>query len=155
MGRPRAKELTERELEIMQVFWDREGSLTASEVRDALGGSGRELAYTTVATLIRILLEKGFLQMTESIRPYRYSATRSYREVSGRLLGDLVQRVFGGSRQELLVRLLEDRRLTVEERAYLESILESSDSTESRPIERAEEDGSETSIDPERPEDAR
>ena len=59
MARPKAKELTERELEIMHVFWDR-GDSTAAEVREHLAGDGRNLAYTTVATLVRILDEKGF-----------------------------------------------------------------------------------------------
>ena len=60
MARPRAPELTERELEIMQVFWD-DSEQTAAQVRDRLADRGRDLAYTTVATLIRILNDKGTL----------------------------------------------------------------------------------------------
>ena len=60
MARPKAKELTERELEVMHVFWDR-GESTAADVREALATQGRDLAYTTVATLVRILLDKEFL----------------------------------------------------------------------------------------------
>ena len=122
MARPRAKELTERELEVMHVFWGR-GDSTAAEVRDELEESGRDLAYTTVATLIRILTEKGFLEQATSVRPFLYRPIRSYEEVSGRLLGDLVQKVFGGSREQLLIRLMEQEKLTAEERKTLESIL--------------------------------
>ena len=57
MARPPAKELTERELEIMHVFWNR-GELTVADVREDLAETGRDLAYTTVATLVRILMEK-------------------------------------------------------------------------------------------------
>lgn len=122
MARPRAKELTQRELELMHVFWIR-GESTVAEVRDELARAGRDLAYTTVATLTRILTEKGFLEQTNDERPFQYRPVRSFEEVSGSLVGDLVERVFRGSREQLLVRLLEQRNLTSKERALLESIL--------------------------------
>ena len=122
MARPPARELTERELEIMHVFWSG-GQSTAAEVRDRLAAAGRDLAYTTVATLVRILSEKGFLEQTNTERPFRYRPARSFEEVSGSLLGDVVERVFRGSREQLLLRLLEDRKLTAKERAVLEAIL--------------------------------
>jgi predicted transcriptional regulator len=122
MARPRARELTERELEVMHVFWGR-GESTVAEIRDKLAQSGRDLAYTTVATLVRILTEKGFLEQTNTERPFLFRPLRSFEEVSGSLVGDLVQRVFRGSREQLLVRLLEQRKLTAKERAVLESIL--------------------------------
>lgn len=122
MARPAAKELTERELEVMHVFWDR-GAMTAQEVRDLLAGQGLDRAYTTVATLVKILEEKGFLTRNNDDRPFRYEAARSYRDVSRRLLGDVVDRVFRGSRAELLTRLLEERKLTKQERALIDQIL--------------------------------
>ena len=122
MGRPRAKELTQRELEVMHVFWTR-GQSTVADVRDRLGQSGRKLAYTTVATLVRILSEKGFLEQTNRERPFVYRSVRSFEEVSGSLLGDMVQRVFRGSHEQLLLRLLQQRKLTPAEREVLASIL--------------------------------
>ncbi len=122
MARPRAKELTQRELEVMHVFWTR-GPSTAAEIRDALAAAGRELAYTTVATLVRILTEKGFLEQTTVERPFQFRPVRSFEDVSRSLLGDLVERVFRGSREQLLVRLLEQRKLTAKERSVLEAIL--------------------------------
>jgi BlaI family transcriptional regulator, penicillinase repressor len=122
MARPKAAELTERELEIMHVFWKR-GESTAAEIREMLAKSGRDLAYTTVATLIRILTEKNFVEQTNADRPFRYRPLRSFDDVSGRLLGDLVKRVFRGSREHLLVRLTENRKLTAKERIILENIL--------------------------------
>lgn len=122
MARPPAKELTERELEIMHVFWER-GLSTMAEVRDALAASGRDLAYTTVATLVRILTEKGFLEQTNEERPFIYRPVRTYEEVSRSILGDLVERLFLGSREQLLLRLLEERKLTAKERSVLEGIL--------------------------------
>src|SRR4051794_27408494 len=108
MARPAARELTQRELEVMHVFWDH-GELTAAAARDYLEQSGRPLTYTTVATLVRILFDKGFLRQLNAERPFVYAPARSYEEVSKSLLGDVLDRVFAGSREELLVRLFEQR----------------------------------------------
>jgi predicted transcriptional regulator len=123
MARPRAKELTERELEVMQVFW-KDGEMTAVDARERLAANGLDRAYTTIATLVRILLEKGFLdQLSGSERPFRYRPTRSQEEVSGRMLADVVTRVFGGSREQLLVQLLKQKKLTAREREVLKGLL--------------------------------
>jgi BlaI family transcriptional regulator, penicillinase repressor len=122
MARPPAKELTERELEIMHVFWN-SGLSTTAEIRDQLAAEGRDLAYTTVATLVHILAEKGFLEQTNTERPFIYRPARSYEEVTRSILGDLVDRVFRGSREQLLLRLLEERKLSEKERSALEAIL--------------------------------
>ena len=94
-----------------------------AEVRDRLAAGGRNLAYTTVATLVRILTEKGFLEQTNTERPFNYRPVRSFEEVSRSMLGDVIERVFRGSREQLLARLLEERRLSPKERAVLEAIL--------------------------------
>ena len=122
MSRPAAKELTQRELEVMQVFW-KHGTLTAAEARDHLAEAGRALTYTTVATLVRILHEKSFLKQVTDERPFSYVPTRPYEEVSRRLLGDVLQRVFGGSREQLLLRLMEQRPLSERERNLLKSLI--------------------------------
>ena len=122
MGRPAAKELTERELEVMHVFW-RLGEATAADVRDELARSELDRAYTTIATLVRILVDKNFLEATNEERPFRYRTLRSFEEVSRSLLGDMIDRVFRGSREQLLVRLMEQEGLTDRERALLEATL--------------------------------
>lgn len=122
MARPKAEELTERELEVMHVFWSH-GEQTVARARDELSAAGRDLAYTTVATLVRILVDKGFLEQTTTERPFQFRVLRSFEEVSGNLLTELVRRVFGGSREQLLVRLMDQRSLTPQERAALKSIL--------------------------------
>ena len=122
MARPSAKELTERELEVMHVFWNVRQA-TVAEIRDQLAAAGRDLAYTTVATLVRILSEKGFLKQINNERPFQYRPVRTYEEVSRSILGDLVERVFRGSREQLLLRLVEERKLSAKERNVLEAIL--------------------------------
>ena len=90
MGRPPAKDLTERELEVMHTFW-RHGEATAAAAHDRLAAAGLDRTYTTIANLVRALADKGFLRQVNNERPFLYQAVRSYEEVSGRLLGDLLQ----------------------------------------------------------------
>ncbi len=123
MARPRANELTERELEVMHAFWNR-GQSTVADIRDDLDAAGRQLAYTTVATLVKILSQKGFIEQTGTDRPFTFRPLRTFEDVSRSLLGDVVERVFRGSREQLLLRLMEQRQLTPQERAVLESILQ-------------------------------
>jgi predicted transcriptional regulator len=122
MARPPARELTERELEVMQVFWNR-GDSTVAQVRDELAAAGQDLAYTTVATLVRILTEKEFVAQLTSERPFVFRPVRSYEDVSARLVDDLVDRVFRGSREALLMRLVDPQKLTAKQRALLSEIL--------------------------------
>jgi predicted transcriptional regulator len=122
MARPAAKELTERELEVMQVFW-KLGDATVAQVRDDLASAGQDLAYTTVATLVRILTEKQFVRQITQERPFVFRPIRSYEDVSARLLDDLVDRVFQGSREALLMRLVDQKQLTAKQRALLTEIL--------------------------------
>jgi predicted transcriptional regulator len=122
MARPPARDLTDRELEVMHVFW-KHREATAADTRDHLAAAGLDRNYATVANLVRILLDKRFLEQVNKERPFLYRPVRSYEDVSGRLLGDLIQRVFRGSREQLLVRLVGERKLTDQERSVLQAIL--------------------------------
>jgi predicted transcriptional regulator len=122
MARP-SKELTERELQVMHAFWTL-GEAGVAEARDELIRKRQGTpAYTTVATLVRILAEKGFLRQVNQDRPFRYRPARTYEEVSRRLLDQVVEHVFKGSREQLLLRLVERRSLSARERAVLERFL--------------------------------
>ena len=132
MARPPAEELTDRELEVMHAVWDHPADgpgpaePTVNDLRDRLAAGGRALAPTTVATLVKILSDKGFLVRATDRRPHRYRAARGFAEVSGSLVGELVRKVFGGSRAALLARLAEER-LTDAERVLLRSVLDAAD----------------------------
>jgi predicted transcriptional regulator len=63
------------------------------------------------------------LEQTNAERPFIYRPVRSYEEVTRSIVGDLVDRVFRGSREQLLLRLLEERKLSEKERSALEAIL--------------------------------
>lgn len=122
MARP-AAQLTDRELEVMHTFWVH-GEQTAHDVRDRLHDGGFERAYVTVANLVRILVEKGYLKAVNDRRPFRYVPTRSFEDVSKNLVGDLVRRVFHGSREQLIVHLFHAKKLNRKEKSVLRSLLE-------------------------------
>lgn len=122
MARPKSKELTERELAVMQLFWRCEDA-TAEESRQQLEKAGESLAYVTVANVVRSLADKGMLAQVTHDRPFRYRAARGFDEVSSNLVGDLVSRLFQGSRQAMLTQLISGKRLTQQEREFLKGVL--------------------------------
>ena len=123
MARPKATELTARELAVMQVFW-KEPEATAEKVHHHICASGEKLAYVTVANVVRGLVGKEFLKQTNEKRPFTYRALRSFEQVSRNIVGDMVAKLFEGSREAMLVHLLDRHKLSDEERAYLQQILE-------------------------------
>ena len=122
MNRPQAEPLTDRELEVMHLFWSR-GEMAAQSARDLLEASGRVLTYTTVANLCRILVDKGFLLRVGEARPFSYRSTKTFDEVSGHLVTDMIQRVFQGSSEQLLLHVIGNSKLTASQREMLVQML--------------------------------
>ena len=106
---PKRKEetLTKLELQIMQVIW-KQGSSNVNAVQEGLE---QELAYTTVQTMLNILHRKGKLKRKLKGRAYEYSATVTEANASGHALRDLVDRMFGGSSEELVMSLIKTRQI--------------------------------------------
>ena len=124
MVRPKSSELTDRELAVMQVFW-RNDEATAEAIRKQLNDERDEqLAYTTVAIVIRGLLDKNFLELTFRERPYRYRYARTFEDVSNRLVGNFLQKLFEGSREAMLVNILKQKKLSQSERELLQEVLQ-------------------------------
>jgi BlaI family transcriptional regulator, penicillinase repressor len=122
MNRPPAEALTDRELEVMHVFWDK-GQLSAQDARDELEKRGRSLTYTTVANLCKILWDKEYLERVGESRPFEFKPTKSFQEVSKFFVTDLIHRVFQGSREQLLLQVLGNKKLTPKKRKLLEDLL--------------------------------
>ncbi|MEM6471692.1 MAG: BlaI/MecI/CopY family transcriptional regulator [Planctomycetota bacterium] len=123
MARPKSDSLTARELEVMHVFWN-VGPLTAAEARERLESQGRRLSYATVANLCRLLEKKGYVSRKGDARPFTFFPSKPFEEVSGHLVKDLIEKVFAGSRESLLVQLLGSKKLSKRERATLQQFLE-------------------------------
>jgi BlaI family transcriptional regulator, penicillinase repressor len=112
--------LTPLELEIMNVLWDL-GPATVQAVQERLG-SGH--AYTTVQTMLNVLVRKGKAKRTLVERAYRYRAAVSREKARGQGLRDIVQRMFGGSAEALVMSLVETKQLTPETLRKLQAMLE-------------------------------
>jgi BlaI family transcriptional regulator, penicillinase repressor len=115
MAKSEKATLTKLELQIMQVIW----RLGASTVSDVQQGLEQELAYTTVQTMLNILEKKGKLKRKLRGRSYEYSATVTEAKASGHAVRDLVDRMFGGSSEELVMSLIKSRQIDPERIAEL------------------------------------
>lgn len=107
--------LTKLELELMQVIW-RLGSSTVSAVQAELS---RNLAYTTVQTMLNILERKGKLRREIRGRAYVYSARVTKAKALGHGVRDLIDRMFGGSSEELVMSLLKNGQIDAKRLAEL------------------------------------
>jgi len=112
--------LGDLQLRIMRVLW-RLGSASVAEVRDQLGG--QRLAYTTVATMLRKMEDRGLLRHHEQQRKFIYRPAVTAEEVTRSMAGDLVDRLFEGSLAETVSHLLQTREVGRDELARLERLI--------------------------------
>jgi BlaI family penicillinase repressor len=111
--RRRSTILTEQELEIMKIVWERE-STTVRDVYEKLL-ERRKVAYTTVMTMMKILEQKKYLKRTQLDRAYVYRPAQPKGQVVGDMVRDFINRVFNGATEPLLVHLVEEHDLSAEE----------------------------------------
>ena len=102
--------LTKQELEIMKIVWNRK-SATVRDVYEVLLEQ-RQIAYTTVMTMMKILEKKKFLKKTQQDRAFIYQPVRPKEQVIRTMVQDFVTRVFDGSAEPLLMHLVKDRHLS-------------------------------------------
>ena len=124
MARPNSEYPTELELQILKVLWDAE-PMTVREVRDELASGGRDLAHTTVITMLSTMVDKCQIEKLEPIqgKAFRFSPLIQRDEVSKGMLGDLVERVFDGSAAAVMLSLFDVKELNEDELASLRKLL--------------------------------
>src|SRR5690348_16302800 len=115
MGTKEHQTLTPLELEIMQVLWEH-GASTVAEVRPHMRG---DLAYTTVQTMLNVLLRKRKVKRVQEGRAFRYQPVVSRERAMGGALKDLVSRMFGGSGVALLMAMVDSRQIDAEDLARI------------------------------------
>jgi predicted transcriptional regulator len=122
--------LTRAESDIMQVLW----ALERGTVHDVVAALDRDVAYTTVLTMLRILEKKGYVRhepAPEGGRAYVYSPAVVQDKARKQHVKDLVQRLFAGNVQELVAGLVDEEKMTREElealRAKIDARLRSRD----------------------------
>jgi predicted transcriptional regulator len=107
--REKAGVLTKLELRVMQAVW-RVGGGTVGVVQEEMGG---KLAYTTVQTMLNILMDKGKLRRHRAGRAFVYTAAESEAKARKEALRDLIERMFGGRSDELVMALLKSKEISV------------------------------------------
>jgi BlaI family transcriptional regulator, penicillinase repressor len=123
LPRPKSLSLTEAELRLMDVIWDK-GRATVAEVAEALPRE-LDLAYNTVLTTLRILENKGYLKHSKSKegRAFIYRPVVSREHASRSAVRHLLRRFFGNSAEALVLNLLEDEKLSEEELTRVRELL--------------------------------
>ena len=114
--------LTDTELELMQVVWEL-GEGTVNAVLDQLA-SDRQLAYTSVSTILRILEKKGFLASRKAGRAHIYSPLLTKGEYEQRSISHLVDNLFQGQAFQLASRFIDSTKLSAAELERLRKLLE-------------------------------
>ncbi len=121
MARSPSKHPTELELEILKVIWQIEPA-TVRHVRDALR-SVRDLAYTTVMTMMSIMVDKGYLKRKKDGRSYVYEAVYRENKASRNILQDVVDCVFDGSTTAVMQHLLETSEIDDDELKQIRALI--------------------------------
>ncbi len=119
----RDRKLSPANLEIMKVVWDK-GNVTINDVVDGINAKRKsKVGRTTVQVQMNRLEDYGWLRHTEKGRTYVYSAVVEKQKTRREILEDVKNRVFGGSRAELVKCLIEDADVTPEEIKELHALL--------------------------------
>ncbi|MAE74821.1 MAG: transcriptional regulator [Bdellovibrionaceae bacterium] len=128
MARPRREEdkpLTDTEIQIMNVLWDL-GAVTVHDVQEALNQQqGKEYAYTTVSTMLRVLEKKSVVRSEKQGRGHIYSAGIAQKDYQKKATDHLVEQVFSGSRSDLLKNLLGAGALSAKDLNEVRELLDS------------------------------
>ncbi|HKT89612.1 MAG TPA: BlaI/MecI/CopY family transcriptional regulator [Candidatus Sulfotelmatobacter sp.] len=124
MARSRSATLTEAELRIMNVLWEK-GSATVHEVLESLPAQPA-LAYNSVLTIVRILEKKGYVKHVKDRRAHVYTPSIDRKDASRFEVRHLVSRFFGNSDELLVLNILEEKSIDPEELERLRQLLERS-----------------------------
>lgn len=113
MPRPKQQHPTPGELEVLKILWE-QGPCTVREVLDVLNRSRRR-AYTSVMSLLNVMTDKGLLKRKPAGRAYVYQAKAEREKTLGKMVDDMLGRVFEGSTSALVTQLLDQSKPSEEE----------------------------------------
>ncbi len=122
MARPRSAHPTDRELKLLQVLWTR-GPSTVRDIVDTLSRRERT-GYTSVLKMLQIMAEKGLVVRDESRRSHIYAAAKPEETTQREMVGDMLDRVFGGSAMALVARALTAKPASKQELGKIRALLD-------------------------------
>ena len=120
LKRPRP---TDGELEILRVLWHI-GPATVREVHEAVCRTKPSTGYTTILKLMQIMSDKGLVTRDEKSKAHVYRARIPQEQTQRQLVGDLLDRVFGGSSARLVMQALSSKQATPDEIAEIRRMLD-------------------------------
>jgi BlaI family transcriptional regulator, penicillinase repressor len=121
MPRNKADKPTERELDILKILWER-GPSSVREVYELLNRS-EDLSFTTIQTMLQVMFDKELVERELMGRSLIYTAKVRREEAERAMVGDLLERLFGGSAQQLLARALDVKKASPEELKAIERLI--------------------------------
>lgn len=113
---------TDAELAILNVLWER-GPSTVREVHEALSPT-HDSGYTTVLKLMQIMTDKGLVDRDESQRAHVYTSRLGEQRTQRQLIGDLIERAFGGSPAKLVMQALSTTKASAEDLTAIRTMLD-------------------------------
>jgi BlaI family penicillinase repressor len=122
MGKVELLRPTDAELSILRVLWQR-GESTVRQVFEALNQE-REMGYTTVLKLMQIMTEKGLVERDETERTHVYQASLTQAQTQQQLVGDLLDKAFGGSASQLVLQALSAKPASAQELNRIRQLLD-------------------------------
>lgn len=117
---------TELELLILKVLWRMDAAdlpLAVRDIRGKLAESGRPLAHTSVITTLNIMVEKDFLKRIKRKNAFYFSPKLKQETVESRVIGDILNRVFDGSAQSLMLALLDRSEIDSDDIAEIRKMI--------------------------------
>lgn len=112
---------TEFELELLRLLWAK-GKATVRDLYQAVNES-RELGYTTILKTMQIMTEKGLVEREEIGKAHLYRAARSEQDTQRQFIGDIRERLFGGSAGQLVLQALSNESVDADELAQIKALI--------------------------------
>lgn len=122
MARVKGQSPTEKELAILKVLWAK-GPCTVRQVNDEINKE-LETGYTTTLKLMQIMTEKGLLIRDDSAFKHVFEPAISEETTENQIVGDMLDKVFAGSAQRLVMRALSAKHIPTEERNKIRQLLD-------------------------------
>jgi BlaI family transcriptional regulator, penicillinase repressor len=135
MPRPPTPHPTDGELEILRVLWSQCAS-SLSAICEAMR-SERDVATTTVATMLRVMHDKGLVKRAGAARGATWSAAVTHKTAAKRMVGKLVDHLFDGAADRLVAHMIEGGQLTTKQLAELRELINQGSHKKTRGNEKA------------------
>ena len=122
MARPQSEHPTELELKILKILWE-QSPLPVREIRHSLAAAGHDIAHTSTITTLNTMVGKQYLKRQMQGNACLFAPHVSRQDVSQRMLGDIVRRVFDGSAKEVVLSLFGQSEIPEDELKELRRLI--------------------------------